>query len=144
MWANNETGVIQPINEIVEIAKKFKIHVHCDAVQAVGKIKIDFKSSGLNSMAISSHKIGGPVGVGALVLSDPFKINPIIFGGGQERGHRSGSENLIGIVGFGSASDLVSRDSELINTPYNTHLHPYFFLQKEFLEIFLHHQLHAI
>ena len=115
MWANNETGVIQPINEIVEIAKKFKIHVHCDAVQAVGKIKIDFKSSGLNSMAISSHKIGGPVGVGALVLSDPFKINPIIFGGGQERGHRSGTENLIGIVGFGSASDLVSRDSELIN-----------------------------
>ena len=115
MWANNETGVIQPINEIVEIAKKFKIHVHCDAVQAVGKIKIDFKSSGLNSMAISSHKIGGPVGVGALVLSDPFKINPIIFGGGQERGHRSGTENLIGIVGLGSASDLVSRDCELIN-----------------------------
>ena len=66
-------------------------------------------------MAISSHKIGGPVGVGALVLSDPFNINPIIFGGGQERGHRSGTENLIGIVGFGSAADLVSKDSELIN-----------------------------
>ena len=114
MWANNETGVIQPIKEIVKIAKKFKIHVHCDAVQAVGKIKIDFKSSGLNSMAISSHKIGGPVGVGALIISDPFNINPIIFGGGQERGHRSGTENLIGIVGLGSASDLVSKDSELI------------------------------
>ena len=114
MWANNETGVIQPIREIVKIAKKFKIHVHCDAVQAVGKIKIDFKSSGLNSMAISSHKIGGPVGVGALIISDPFNINPIIFGGGQERGHRSGTENLIGIVGLGSASDLVSKDSELI------------------------------
>ena len=114
MWANNETGVIQPIKEIVKIAKKFKIHVHCDAVQAVGKIKIDFKSSGLNSMAISSHKIGGPVGVGALIISDPFNINPIIFGGGQERGHRSGTENLIGIVGLGSASDLVFKDSELI------------------------------
>ena len=114
MWANNETGVIQSIKEIVKIAKKFKIHVHCDAVQAVGKIKVDFKSSGLNSMAISSHKIGGPVGVGALIISDPFNINPIIFGGGQERGHRSGTENLIGIVGLGSASDLVSKDSELI------------------------------
>ena len=114
MWANNETGVIQPIKEIVKIAKKFNIHVHCDAVQAVGKIKVDFKSSGLNSMAISSHKIGGPVGVGALIISDPFNINPIIFGGGQERGHRSGTENLIGIVGLGSASDLVSKDSELI------------------------------
>ena len=114
MWANNETGVIQPIKEIVKIAKKFKIHVHCDAVQAVGKIKVDFKSSGLNSMAISSHKIGGPVGVGALIISDPFNINPIIFGGGQERGHRSGTENLICIVGLGSASDLVSKDSELI------------------------------
>ena len=65
-------------------------------------------------MAISSHKIGGPVGVGALIISDPFNINPIIFGGGQERGHRSGTENLIGIVGLGSASDLVSKDSELI------------------------------
>ena len=114
MWANNETGVIQPIKEIVKIAKKFKIHVHCDAVQAVGKIKIDFKSSGLNSMAISSHKIGGPAGVGALIISDPFNFNPIIFGGGQERGHRSGTENLIGIVGLGSASDLVFKDSELI------------------------------
>ena len=104
MWANNETGVIQPIKDIVKIAKKYKVYIHCDAVQALGKIDIDFKASGLNSLAISSHKIGGPVGVGALIVDDPYNLNPIILGGGQERGHRSGTENLIGIVGFGSAA----------------------------------------
>lgn len=112
MWANNETGVIQPMAEIINLAKKYKIYIHCDAVQALGKIDVDFKSSGLNSMAISSHKIGGPVGVGALVLLDPFDVNPIIRGGGQEKGHRSGTENLIGIVGFGSAANLISKDKD--------------------------------
>ena len=112
MWANNETGVIQPMTEIIKIAKKYKIYIHCDAVQALGKIDLDFKSSGLNSMAISSHKIGGPVGVGALILKDPFDVNPIILGGGQEKGHRSGTENLIGIVGFGVAASLISKDSK--------------------------------
>ena len=115
MWANNETGVIQPMAEIIHLAKKYKIYIHCDAVQAIGKIDVDFKSSGLNSMAISSHKIGGPVGVGALVLLDPFDVNPIIRGGGQEKGHRSGTENLIGIVGFGSAASLISKDNDVMN-----------------------------
>ena len=115
MWANNETGVIQPMAEIIYLAKKYKIYIHCDAVQALGKIDVDFKSSGLNSMAISSHKIGGPVGVGALVLLDPFDVNPIIRGGGQEKGHRSGTENLIGIVGFGSAANLISKDNDVMN-----------------------------
>ena len=104
MWANNETGVIQPINEIAEIANNHNVHIHCDAVQAVGKIEIDFKFSGLDSLAISSHKIGGPSGVGALVVSNPLKLNPIIRGGGQERGYRSGTENVPGIVGFGAAA----------------------------------------
>ena len=104
MWANNETGVIQPINEIAEIANNHNVHIHCDAVQAVGKIEIDFKFSGLDSLAISSHKIGGPSGVGALVVSESQKLQPIIRGGGQERGYRSGTENLLGIVGFGAAA----------------------------------------
>ncbi len=104
MWANNETGVIQPIMEIAEISNNYNVHIHCDAIQAVGKIEIDFKLSGLDSLAISSHKIGGPSGVGALVVSNPLKLNPIIRGGGQERGFRSGTENLPGIVGFGAAA----------------------------------------
>ena len=115
MWANNETGVIQPIKDIVKIAKKYKVYIHCDAVQALGKIDIDFKASGLNSLAISSHKIGGPVGVGALIVDDPYNLNPIILGGGQERGHRSGTENLIGIVGFGSAARKIFLDNTEIN-----------------------------
>ena len=115
MWANNETGVIQPMRDIVKIAKKYKVYIHCDAVQALGKIDIDFKASGLNSLAISSHKIGGPVGVGALIVDDPYNLNPIILGGGQERGHRSGTENLIGIVGFGSAARKIFLDNTEIN-----------------------------
>ena len=110
MWANNETGIIQPIKEIVEIAKNFEVHIHCDAVQAFGKIPINFKNSGLHSMAISSHKIGGPAGVGALILSEKCNLEPLIKGGGQEKGRRSGTENTLGIVGFGFAAEETEKE----------------------------------
>ena len=110
MWANNETGVIQPINEVVAIAKKYDTHTHCDAVQAIGKIPINFHNSGLDSMSISSHKIGGPSGVGALIIDKNSKFIPLIIGGGQEKGRRSGTENFIGILGFSCAAKEVKKE----------------------------------
>ena len=110
MWANNETGVIQPIEKIVEIASPYGVHIHCDAVQALGKIPINFNDSGLDSMSISGHKIGSPAGIGALILSGEADIKPFINGGGQEKGKRSGTENLIGAIGFGTACKTVKSE----------------------------------
>ena len=124
MWANNETGIIQPIPEIIQIAKSYNVHIHCDAVQAVGKIPIDFKNSGLDSMAISAHKLGGPSGVGALVLSNNAFFDPLIKGGGQEKGRRSGTENLSGIVGFGIAAQIAK--SEVSNNKVQKNRHNVF------------------
>ena len=110
MWANNETGVIQPIKEIVEIASKYGARVHSDSVQALGKIPINFKESGLSMMSISAHKIGGPTGIGALVVADGVELKPALVGGGQEKGRRSGTENILGAIGFGKASELVAQN----------------------------------
>ena len=107
MWANNETGVIQPIKKIVEIASKYEVHVHCDAVQVLGKIPIDFSETGLDSMSVSGHKIGSPSGIGALILSSRVNLKPFLKGGGQEKGKRSGTENLLGAIGFGIACKTV-------------------------------------
>lgn len=101
MWANNEVGAIQPIREIVNIATEHDIPVHADAVQAVGHVPVDFKASGLATMAVSAHKFGGPVGVGALVADRDLKITPLTHGGGQERKIRSGTLNA---AGFHAAS----------------------------------------
>ncbi len=103
MYANNETGIIQPIKEIVEISKYYNALVHCDAVQVLGKVNIDFNNLGVDSLSFSAHKIGGPKGVGAYVAKPQLKVEPLIHGGGQERGNRSGTENVIGIAGFGTA-----------------------------------------
>ena len=110
MWANNETGAIQPLPEVIALARAKGALVHCDAVQAAGKLAIDFASSTLDLMSVSAHKIGGPPGVGALLAREGLALDPLITGGGQERGRRSGTENLPGIVGFGAAAERASAD----------------------------------
>ena len=104
MLANNETGVIQPVAKVAEIARGRGALVHCDAIQAVGKIACNIKELGVDFLSLSAHKIGGPQGAGALVCRDGIKLKAINRGGGQERGVRSGTENLSGIAGFGAAA----------------------------------------
>jgi len=106
MYANNEVGTVQPIKEIATIAQEKNIPFHTDAVQAVGKIPIDVKIDGVDLLSVSSHKINGPKGVGALYIRKGVKISPLILGGGQEKGLRSGTENVASIVGFGTACRL--------------------------------------
>lgn len=106
MLANNETGVIQPMTEIAAIVHEYDALLHCDAVQAAGKIPVDIKALGVDMLSLASHKIGGPQGVGALVLREDRHIDAQIIGGGQERGRRSGTENVAGIVGFGVAARI--------------------------------------
>ena len=106
MLANNETGAIQDIIAISELARQHKAYMHTDAVQALGKIPVGFFALNVHAMTISSHKIGGPLGAGALVLDKRIDIQPLLHGGGQERGLRSGTENVAAIVGFGAACEL--------------------------------------
>ena len=111
MLANNETGVIQPVKEIAEIAHRHGALVHCDAIQAAGKIAVDIRGLGVDMLSLSGHKIGGPSGVGALVVSGlesrrDLVVKAIGFGGGHERGMRAGTENLPGIAGFGAAAHV--------------------------------------
>ena len=110
MFANNEVGTIQPIQEISKICHDKQIVFHTDAVQAVGKVKIDVKELGIDMLSISSHKINGPKGVGALYIKKGIEIIPFIFGGGQENGMRSGTENVASIVGFGKACQLAQEN----------------------------------
>jgi cysteine desulfurase len=112
MLANNETGVIQPIAEVARIAKAHGAVVHCDAVQAVGKIDVDLRFLGVDSLAVSAHKLGGPPGSGALLLADPDAVlDPLLYGGGQEWRRRAGTENLPGIAGFAAAVRAVRAES---------------------------------
>lgn len=117
MYANNEVGTIQPIKEIAKIARERNIIFHTDAVQAVGKISIDVRELGVDLLSISSHKIHGPKGVGALYIKNGTKISPLILGGGQENGLRSGTENVASIVGFGTAC-MLAKDHLNENTRY--------------------------
>lgn len=103
MLANNETGIIQPLDEVVAIAKSNGAYVHCDAIQGFGKIAYSMKELGVDSLSISAHKLGGPKGIGALAVSERLNLCPSLFGGGQERRRRAGTENLLGIIGFGAA-----------------------------------------
>ncbi len=104
MWANNEVGTIQPIADVVKLAHAHGVPVHSDAVQAFGSVPVDFAASGLDSMAVSGHKIGGPVGVGALLLGRSVKLTPVLHGGGQERDVRSGTLDTAGIAAFAAAA----------------------------------------
>jgi len=106
MLANNETGVIQNMTEIAEISRKAGAFIHTDAVQGLGKIPVHFTDLNVHAMTISSHKIHGPQGAAALILDKRVDIQPLLHGGGQERGLRSGTENIAAIVGFGMACEL--------------------------------------
>jgi len=110
MYANNEVGTIQSIKKMVQIARERNIIFHTDAVQAVGKIPIDVKELGVDLLSISSHKINGPKGVGALYIRNGVTISPLILGGGQENGLRSGTENVASIIGFGMACELAKNN----------------------------------
>lgn len=110
MWANNEVGTIQPVQHVVEISQRTGVPVHSDAVQAFGSIPVDFRASGLDAMSISGHKIGGPVGVGALVLGRAVKLTPVQHGGGQERDVRSGTLDTASIAAFAAAADSAARN----------------------------------
>jgi cysteine desulfurase len=109
MYANNEVGTIQPIKELIEIAHEAGALFHTDAVQAAGKLPLNVKNLGVDMMSLSSHKINGPKGVGALYIKSDLKILPIIHGGGQEWYLRSGTENVPGIIGFGKACELATK-----------------------------------
>ena len=114
MLANNETGVIQPVAEIAEHARAAKAWMHTDAVQALGKIEVDFEALNVHAMTLSAHKIYGPKGAGALIMDKRIELAPLIAGGGHEHGMRSGTENVPAIVGFGVAAELAaSRLQEL-------------------------------
>ena len=110
MMANNETGVMQPVDEIVRIAHEAGVCVHSDMVQMLGKQHLDFSGSGLDFASLSAHKIGGPSGVGALLVRPGRAMSSLLRGGGQEQGRRSGTENVIGIAGFGGAAKAAFDD----------------------------------
>jgi cysteine desulfurase len=105
MWANNEVGTIQPIAEIARLAREYGIPVHTDAVQAAGHIPVDFGASGVDCMTVTGHKLGGPLGAGALLVRRDLVLDPLLHGGGQERGLRSGTPDAAALTGFAVAVD---------------------------------------
>jgi cysteine desulfurase len=116
MLANNETGVVQPVADLAAQATATHAWFHTDAVQAFGKIPVNFRelnASGVHALTISSHKVGGPKGASALILDKRVELRPLISGGGHERGLRSGTENIPAIVGFGLACELAAADIDI-------------------------------
>ena len=112
MLVNNETGIIYDIKPMVEIAHQMSVSFHCDGTQAFSHIPIDVKSIDVDSLSMSGHKTYTPKGIGILYLKDPSKYKPLIYGGGQEKGLRSGTENVAGIVGIGKACELYNYNTE--------------------------------
>jgi cysteine desulfurase len=108
--ANNETGVLQPVAEVARQAKERGLAVHTDAVQAIGRIPVAIADLGVDYLTLSAHKLGGPQGVGALVIAGDAALSPLICGGGQERRRRAGTENVAAIAGFGAAAAAARRD----------------------------------
>jgi cysteine desulfurase len=109
MWANNEVGTVQPIAELAALAREFDIPLHSDAVQAVGQLPVDFAASGLSAMSLTGHKLGGPLGIGALVLARGTVPTPLLHGGGQERDVHSGTLDTPAIAGFAAAVEAAVR-----------------------------------
>ena len=113
MTANNETGVIQDLSPLLELAAEKNCFFHTDATQAAGKIALDFAGSGIHAMTISAHKLYGPVGIGALIIDKRLPIKKLQFGGSQEKNLRAGTENIPAIVGFGKAAELAIAEMEI-------------------------------
>src|SRR5213083_930768 len=109
MWANNETGVLFPVEKIAELCRQKGVLFHTDAVQAVGKIPICVRDTAINFLSLSAHKLHGPKGVGALFVNRRTRFSPLIAGGSQENGRRGGTENVAGIVGLGKAAELACK-----------------------------------
>lgn len=116
MWANNETGVVFPVEEAAQMAKDRGVLFHTDAVQAVGKIPIDLNNSAVDMMSISGHKLHAPKGVGVLYVRKGTKFSPFLIGGHQEHGRRGGTENAAGIIALGKACELAAKNMEEENT----------------------------
>jgi len=112
MAANNVVGTLQPIEELAHLTKLHDVLFHTDAVQAGGKIPLDVKQLNVDLLSLSAHKLHGPKGIGALYVRKDVKLSPIVFGGGQERGLRSATENVAGIVGFGMAAEIARQELE--------------------------------
>ena len=115
LWANNETGVLFPVDQIAQFCKQKRIPYHCDATQAIGKLPLNVAALGIDAMSFASHKFHGPKGVAALFLRRGLRIRPLIIGGPQERDRRGGTENVPGIVGFGKAAELAQ--ASLVKMP---------------------------
>src|SRR5690606_12264954 len=107
LWANNEVGTIQPVREIVDAAARFDVPVHLDAIAAFGSVPIDFHASGAAALSVSAHKIGGPVGVGALLVRRGVHVEPLLHGGSQQP-QRSGTQDAAGAAAFGAAATLIA------------------------------------
>ncbi|MFE7171931.1 cysteine desulfurase family protein [Streptomyces sp. NPDC057616] len=116
MWANNEIGTILPVRELADVAQEFGIPLHSDAVQAFGQVPVDFAASGLAAMTVSGHKIGGPYGIGALVLGRDYTPVPVLHGGGQERHVRSGTLDVPAVASFAVAARLATEQREWFAT----------------------------
>jgi len=110
MLANNETGVVQPVADVARRARAAGALVHCDAVQAAGKVAVDFRALEVDYLVVSAHKLGGPKGAGALIVRQGAPLAPLFRGSGHERGRRGGTENLTGIVGLGIAAERAARE----------------------------------
>ncbi|WP_149184122.1 cysteine desulfurase family protein [Streptomyces sp. TRM49041] len=112
MWANNEIGTIMPVRELADVAREFDVPLHSDAVQAVGQVPVGFADSGLAAMAVSGHKIGGPYGIGALLLGREYSPVPVLHGGGQERHVRSGTLDVPAVAAFAVAARVAGEHRE--------------------------------
>ena len=116
MWANNETGVLFPIEEIAAICQSKDVLFHTDAIQVAGKLKIDVHAMGVDMLSLSAHKLHAPKGIGALYVKRNTRFQPYLIGGGQEHGRRGGTENVAYIVGFGRAAELATQRQHEENT----------------------------
>ncbi|MVO89825.1 aminotransferase class V-fold PLP-dependent enzyme [Streptomyces sp. p1417] len=112
MWANNEIGTLQPVRELADVCAEFDVPLHADAVQAFGQVPVDFAASGLAAMTVSGHKIGGPYGIGALLLGRAYSPVPVLHGGGQERHVRSGTLDVPAVAAFAVAGQLAAERRE--------------------------------
>ncbi len=112
MWANNEVGTVEPVLELADICAAKDVPFHADAVQAAGRVPIDVSKTPVSTLALSGHKLYGPQGIGALYVREGVSLEPIVYGGGQEKGLRSGTENVAGIVGLGTAARLAREEMD--------------------------------